>query len=136
MIIYSWLLLIAGAVIQYGGYKTINPFYHIENYISVAELWNYFIYYGVILIFVVLSLIFGKRASCHYICWMCPFMIMGRKVRNKIKTPALQLKVGNSKCVSCKIYEREVRSKSRGNLLLALFFMIVLALEWYCICVR
>ena len=38
---------------------------------------------------------------------MCPFMIMGRKVRNKIKTPALQLKVGNSKCVSCKIYERE-----------------------------
>lgn len=102
-----WILLIAGAVIQYGGYETINPFYHIEKVVSVSELWHYFIYYGVIIIFVIISLVFGKRANCHYICWMCPFMIIGRKIRNKLKTPALQLRVDNEKCIGCKKCDKE-----------------------------
>lgn len=30
----QWILSIIVSVIQYGAYKTINPFLHIENYIN------------------------------------------------------------------------------------------------------
>jgi hypothetical protein len=38
------------------------------------------------------SLVFGKRAGCHYICWMTPFMSIGRKIRNILKYPSLRLR--------------------------------------------
>ncbi len=61
----------------------------------------YIIYYAVIGLFLVLSLTVGRRAGCHAICWMAPFMIIGRKVRNLLKYPALQLKADASKCTDC-----------------------------------
>lgn len=96
-----WLLVIIGMIVQFGGYRTIDPFFHIENGISVGQPWTYFIYYGVIILIVTFSLVFGKRAGCHYICWMAPFMLVGRKIRNFLKTPALQLISNKRKCISC-----------------------------------
>ena len=53
-----------------------------------------------------IALASGKRGACHTICWMAPFMIIGRKIRNAINWPALQLEVDSSKCVNCMVCTR------------------------------
>jgi ferredoxin len=55
---------------------------------------------------VVLSLAAGRRAFCHYVCWMAPFMIIARWLRNRVRWPALALRVEKDKCISCKICTR------------------------------
>ena len=98
-----WLLAIAILVFKAGGYKDVEYFFHLEHGISVNNVYMYIPYYSVILIFLVLSTIFGKRASCHYLCWMSPFMIIGRKISNFLTFPALRLLADKSNCISCNI---------------------------------
>jgi polyferredoxin len=83
------------------GYDTVNVLYLTEKVVSVDEAAKYVTYYAVIGIFLILALTAGKRAGCHYICWMAPFMIIGRKIRNIFKWPALRLTVDSEKCISC-----------------------------------
>jgi polyferredoxin len=59
------------------------------------------IYYIVIALFLGLALLFGRRAGCHYVCWMAPFMILGRRVRNAVNWPALRLEADPAACKSC-----------------------------------
>ncbi len=68
-----WLLVIVAAAFSAGGFKQINPLYMTESGISLSRFENYVIYYFVIAVFVSMSLIVGRRAGCHYICWMAPF---------------------------------------------------------------
>ena len=37
--------------------------------------------------FLIIALVVGRRASCHTICWMAPFMILGRMIRNVFRWP-------------------------------------------------
>ena len=60
------------------------------------------IYYGILLLVVVLALTFGKRAFCHYICWIAPFMIIGTKIASRLKMPVLHIEADKTKCISCK----------------------------------
>jgi len=102
-----WIALISIVVIGAGGYKEVNFLYGTVNGISVAGsedrpiLFAYIIYYGVILIFSILSLTVGRRAGCHTVCWMAPFMIIGRKISNWLHLPALRLDVEPEKCTRC-----------------------------------
>jgi len=59
------------------------------------------IYYIILALFLGLAVVFGRRAGCHTICWMAPFMILGRKIRNLVKWPALRLKAEPDKCSDC-----------------------------------
>lgn len=102
-----WLMAILILFMLAGGYKETDYFFHLENGISVSNVYMYVPYYGVILIFLLISLIFGRRANCHYICWMSPFMIMGRSISNCLYIPSLRLKSDKSKCINCKICNRE-----------------------------
>ncbi|MDF2612988.1 MAG: hypothetical protein K0S71_774 [Clostridia bacterium] len=101
LIWFPWLAIIVGAAVQYGGYKSINPFFYIENGISIGHPFTYIIYYGVIILIVIMSLVFGKRATCHYICWMSPFMIMGIKLRKLLHLPGLHISPVADKCTQC-----------------------------------
>lgn len=102
-----WILLIIFLVIRAGGYHQVNPLLDTENGISVAGspdrpiLYAYIIYYLVIALFVILSVAVGRRAGCHTVCWMAPFMILGRKLSNLLRLPALRLKVEPEKCTDC-----------------------------------
>ena len=80
---------------------TIDPFYMTDHGISVADIYNYVIYYGVILILVLPALIHGRRASCHYICWMAPFMIIGSTVGRWLRLPQLHIDADKDVCISC-----------------------------------
>ena len=62
---------------------------------------SYVIYYGVILLVLILGLAVGKRSFCHHICWMAPFMILGRWIGNLLRLPSLRLKANKDACIEC-----------------------------------
>ncbi|MBC8505097.1 MAG: 4Fe-4S binding protein [Anaerolineales bacterium] len=103
-----WISIIVMMVIRAGGYSSLNFLYHTENGISVAGapdrpiVFAYFIYYIVIALFVGLAIIVGRRAGCHTICWMAPFMMIGRWIRNRFGWASLHLKADASACADCK----------------------------------
>ncbi|MFZ5915878.1 MAG: 4Fe-4S binding protein [Chloroflexota bacterium] len=105
-----WLPWIGGIValaVRAGGYRAIDPFYQLEGGATLAipvdgggPPW-YLIYYIIVALFFGLAVIFGRRAGCHTICWMAPFMILGRKLRNLLRWPALRLAADPDRCTDC-----------------------------------
>lgn len=96
-----WLFSIGLLLILNRDRLQVDPLFHIEGGISVARSPFFIIYYIVIFIFVLFSFIFGKRAVCHYICWMAPFMILGRKLGILLRLPQLRLMITRESCTSC-----------------------------------
>ncbi|MBP5793196.1 MAG: 4Fe-4S binding protein, partial [Spirochaetaceae bacterium] len=80
---------------------TVQPFFMTEHGISVANIYCYIIYYGIIILFLVPAIIHGKRANCHYICWMAPFMIFGYKFGKLLHVPQIKIKSDKAKCSGC-----------------------------------
>ena len=64
------------------------------------ETWLYGIYYGVIALFLTLALTVGRRASCHVLWWVAPFMILGHKIGRLLRVPQLKLTADKSLCIS------------------------------------
>lgn len=98
---FPWMAAILGLGFAAGGFKRVDILYMTERIISVDGPEKFVIYYGVIGIFVLMAFIVGKRAACHSICWMAPFMIYGRKLGSLIKLPSLHLRVAEERCVNC-----------------------------------
>lgn len=98
-----WISVIIFFLFLNRGSLQVDPFFHIEGGISVSRAVFFIIYYLVIFLFVLLSLLLGKRAGCHYICWMAPFMILGRKLGNLLRVPQLRLIVKQENCIHCNI---------------------------------
>ena len=81
---------------------TIDFFYMTDHGISIAEIYSYIIYYGVIFLVLIPAVLFGKRIFCHYFCWMAPFMVIGTKIRRLLHLPGLHITVKHENdCVSC-----------------------------------
>lgn len=104
-----WIVLIAWMVYSAGGYRLVDPLLDTQQGISVAgsperPIWiAYIIYYLVIGLFLGLSFFAGRRAGCHSLCWMAPFMILGRKLRDRLGAwPALRLQARPEACRDCK----------------------------------
>jgi polyferredoxin len=96
-----------------GGYHTVDPLYQLETGVTMTlpldgggPPW-FMIYYIIIFLFLVLAVVFGRRAGCHTICWMAPFMILGRKLRNAGRWPSLRLKAAPDLCIDCQKCTRE-----------------------------
>jgi ferredoxin-type protein NapH len=83
------------------GFKGINYFYKTENIISVDEPFKYIPYFAVVATFFIFSFTAGRRATCHTICWMAPFMIFGKKFGKLLRLPQLGMKSSPEKCVNC-----------------------------------
>lgn len=104
-----WISLIVFLAVQAGGYQTVDLLYHTQNGISVAGspdrpiFFAYFIYYIVIGLFVGLAIFAGRRAGCHAVCWMAPFMIIGRWIRNRFGWASLRLVANAESCANCKL---------------------------------
>jgi polyferredoxin len=97
-----WIGVIVFGFITAGGFAKVDPLHLTDSGISVDAPQKYFIYYIVIAIVFGLAVIVGRRAFCHAGCWMAPFMILGRKIRNGLNTPALRLTAETEKCINCK----------------------------------
>lgn len=97
-----WISIIIAVAFAAGGFRKVDFLYQTTNGISVADPMAYIVYYGVLLLVVILSLTTGKRGFCHYSCWMAPFMIIGTKVKEGLKLTSLHLTAEQNKCISCK----------------------------------
>jgi len=98
-----WISLITWLAIRAGGYSSVNLLHLTESGVSVDAPAKYVIYYIVIGLFIGLAVFAGRRAGCHTICWMAPFMIIGRWVRNRLAWPSLRLVADASACSDCKL---------------------------------
>jgi polyferredoxin len=107
-----WIGLIAALAIRAGGYRAVDPGYQLETGVTMTlpldgggPPW-FLIYYIILALFFGLAMIFGRRAGCHTICWMAPFMILGRRLRNLGRWPALRLKADGAACSDCGVCTR------------------------------
>lgn len=96
-----WIISIIMIFISSSKTKEINIFYATYHGISVAEPFAYIIYYSVVGLVVIMSFVGGKRAFCHYVCWMAPFMIIGTKIGTILRLPSLKLLADKDKCINC-----------------------------------
>lgn len=96
-----WISLLAFLVIRAGGYQRVDPLYMTAGGVSVVDAQGYIVYYGVVGLFFILSAAVGRRAGCHTFCWMAPFMILGRKLRNVFAWPSLRLQSDPQRCSDC-----------------------------------
>ena len=96
-----WVSAIIILAIRRGGYERIDFFYGTLHGLSVTGVQPLIIYLSVLSLIVVPSFLVGKRSFCHHICWMSPFMISGRKIRNMFNWPSLQLTATGSNCTHC-----------------------------------
>lgn len=92
-----YFLLRAGAALQF------DPLHLTESGISVDEPLKYITYFSVVFLFLVMAIITGRRGSCHTICWMAPFMIIGRRLGNFLHLPGLRLQADSEKCSNCRV---------------------------------
>ncbi len=102
-----WLASLAGGFITSGGIRQIEFLYLTESGISVDEPLKFIIYYGVIFIFLIISLWVGRRASCHAICWMAPFMMTGQKLSDRLRLPRLHIASDAAACIRCERCTRQ-----------------------------
>jgi ferredoxin-type protein NapH len=58
---------------------------------------------GAIMIILPLTLVFGKFASCKYVCWQAPFLIAATKIRDYFHFKGLRLKIKEGKCTGCRL---------------------------------
>ncbi|MBB6481878.1 4Fe-4S binding protein [Spirochaeta isovalerica] len=96
-----WLLLVLFLFRRAGGIQGADFFYQTEYGVSLTRFADAVIYGIVILVFYLMSMIFGRRAACHTICWMAPFMVLGKKTGEIFRIPSLKIKTDPEKCVSC-----------------------------------
>jgi polyferredoxin len=98
-----WVITTVVLFIAYGGIEEIDFFAGtIDNYMFLIAPYRYIIYFGVILLVAILHILVGKRAFCHCVCWMAPFMIIGTNVSDLIKLPRLRLIANRTNCIGCK----------------------------------
>jgi ferredoxin-type protein NapH len=96
-----WLGIIIYMAIRAGGFKSVDFAYQTLYGVSVRDIPSLIMYLMVVIITLVLSFAVGKRALCHYVCWINPFMVAGRKLGNILKIPSLRLRADKAICNKC-----------------------------------
>ena len=96
-----WLGIIIYMAVRAGGFKRVDFAYQTFYGISVKDVPSLILYLAVVVITLILSFSIGKRALCHYVCWINPFMIAGRKLANIIRLPSLRLRADKAICIKC-----------------------------------
>lgn len=103
-----WLAAVVWCYVNHGEIVKVDFFFETENGISVSSIQSYIIYYGIVFLIFIPSVLFGKRVFCHYFCWMAPFMVLGTKIRRILHLPGLHIKAeSENNCVSCGKCSRE-----------------------------
>ena len=101
-----WIAFFFFLIASAGGIKQTGFFYKRAFGISIAGATEWVMYFGTVAIVLILSLASGKRALCHYLCWVSPFMIVGNWIRNKLHYPSVILKTAPARCNDCRACEK------------------------------
>lgn len=101
-----WFSLVIVLLVIAGRPLGVSMFHLTEGIISVDEPARYIMYYMALAMFLLPAVFIGRRAGCHHVCWMAPFMIIGRKIRNRMGWSSLQLESNVDLCTDCKTCTR------------------------------
>ncbi len=101
-----WLISIAVCAWFAGGFTVVDPLYGIPGGVSMNSPVGLMVYVIVVAAFFVPNLFLGRRAMCHCICWMAPFMVLGEKLGRALRLPQLRVEAEPELCVSCGKCER------------------------------
>jgi len=104
-----WLIWIIGIIICFMFSKqalTVDIFYQTDHGVSVSNIYGFIIYYGIVFLIFIPSVVFGKRIFCHYFCWMAPFMVIGSKLGNMLHIKHLGLVANKDACINCHICDK------------------------------
>ena len=97
-----WIITVVISAVWSGGYHKIDFFFQTNHGLSVSNVQSLIAYFFVLLLLIVLpAFLFGKRSFCHHICWMAPFMILGRKIAKHFHFSSLRLKSNFEICKHC-----------------------------------
>jgi ferredoxin-type protein NapH len=96
-----WITAIIALAVKNGGYQNIDPLYQTTFGFSIGNVYALITYLLVLALIVIPAFVVGRKSFCHHICWMAPFMILGRKLRNLLRLPSLQLISIPTHCVNC-----------------------------------
>jgi ferredoxin-type protein NapH len=97
-----WISALVMITLRYRGDRTVDFFYRTSFAISISDTLSFITYLLVLLLIVVPAFLIGRRSFCHHICWMAPFMILGRKIRNVFQWPSLRLAAQPDRCTHCR----------------------------------
>ena len=81
--------------------KSIDPMYQTYYGITITGLESAIMLLTIAGLIASTARVAGKRAAYHTICWIAPFMIVGRKISNAVILPALWLQADSGKCINC-----------------------------------
>jgi len=101
---FIWVPWLGNLVFTFArlGLKRVDPFFMTTYGFSLGSLPGIVTYVPILGLLVLLpALTIGRRAFCHYICWMAPFMILGRRLGRVLRIPTLHMKADSAKCASC-----------------------------------
>jgi len=97
-----WISAIVIVAVKHGGYGEVDFLYQTKFGFSISDVYALITYLVVLLLIAVPAFIVGRRSFCHHICWMAPFMILGRKIANAFKLPSLRLAANPEVCINCR----------------------------------
>jgi polyferredoxin len=90
----AWAALLAAGAIHAGGFHRIDLLYGVEQ---GNALRSFLFLWWPLLIVVPPSLIFGRWASCHYVCWIAPLMVLA----SRAPLPSLGIAAAPARCRRC-----------------------------------
>jgi polyferredoxin len=102
-----WLGALALTIVTAGGIRSVDPFYGTVNGISISSLQVLMIVLVIFAVIFITAFLTGRRGFCNVLCPMAVVMIAGRKIRNLVGWPALQLSADASRCIDCKKCSKE-----------------------------
>ena len=98
-----WLLGLVIGFVCVGGIKAWDFLFH-SHFSLPLERWGELtiIYFAVSAAVILVAALTGRRGFCHHVCWMAPFMILGRHLGNALHLPGLRLFSQASACTGCR----------------------------------
>lgn len=100
-IFVPWLTAAVLLLLQAGGFKTVDLLFMTNEGMPLRDIEGYIIYFGILLLIIVMSLILGRYSFCHTICWMAPFMVIGTNIKERLGYRSLRLRGDATACTNC-----------------------------------
>jgi polyferredoxin len=96
-----WMIAIILVAVRQGGYQEINPTFRTTYGFSLGSIYTAIAFMAVLALLVTLTFFVGNRSFCRHTCWIAPFMILGRTIQTRLKTPSLKLVRTENPCIDC-----------------------------------
>lgn len=98
----AWIAPIILLTMKNAASMKIDFLYLTKNFVSVDNIYKVIGYYVIVCGLMILPLLLGKRASCHYLCPMSVLNVTGVKLRNVMNLNSLRLTAEKDRCKGCK----------------------------------